>query len=304
MGFPLEECIRSLVASEGNQETALLALLRQNELSPTSISDANEIFSDITISGTLQKVISSLVPFEDFPKSIQNAAHLNRARYLLMGETQKLVVKYHEICTWLRPEFAGAPCLKSFEYSGETGSGSLNPSPPVDGASLLLAHRSIACCPMRHDQIEFGTVHDVIGLHEALLLQGDISLKNIVGELGNCSPGADVAALCGLYMVAVDARKRLAQALERLDSIFSASVSCSLGPLKLPARSLEKSKLDYGGNPLRLLDVVRASVVCADVFTMENVMGCLVDSCTGLVILRVKNSFEADHAIGTWAIDN
>lgn len=71
----------------------------------------------------------------------------------------------------------------------------------------------------------------------------------------------------------------------------------AMGPIKDPKRASEKIKIDYGGNPRRLLDVVRFSIICADLDMARRAIE-MVRSHHHWEIVRVKSAFTRSACVG------
>ena len=104
----------------------------------------------------------------------------------------------------------------------------------------LIKYGVIKCDPLRHDAVPESTIYEVKILHlsVAIFTPSDMSSQNVVDELDeNCK------APC----VCIFACQSLSELTARIQ-VVCPDVQCSVGPLKLPGRSLDKSRMDYGGD--------------------------------------------------------
>lgn len=239
----------------------------------------------------------SLMRFHEFKISVQNTARLNRARFLLMADTQKLAMKYEQLTKANRAVVTSMEILKSRELTRGRSTNEISNVTAGTADALLLSSGAIKLDPIRHGCNVLASVIDVKALHDRMMAARESTFEDVVKEIDSCTktPGIDV--LCGLYLLSAGAVRKLALLCKHLQRFFPAT-HCTVGPLKRPYRSLEKSRLDYDSDPLRLLDIVRASIVCPSVEMMAAVVRSFNQLSEGLVVVRVKNGFQNLNAVG------
>lgn len=93
-------------------------------------------------------------------------------------------------------------------------------------------------------------------------------------------------------------RDRSAQKPHLSRATHTADATCKTGfkpaPVKTAKRAIEKVWRSYNGNPARLCDVVRTSVVCESLKQVEDVANIIFKD-SSVRLIRVKNRFDPGY---------